>query len=664
MHPLNWIVAIFLVTASTPLEASELPLKFGGRQVDLAPYYFEFPYSIKAISLKNEKIYYSKDTPAGGSRLFVQTWDPSKLFKIDSENASPVTGINLGKINFWRRAYNEALDGLVVAADEDKGERTNLWLFSDRTSKPVKLTNADYIYNFTQSEDGRTIAYLTRYGSSDHSEGCLEILNIGDNREVTTRKLLCDSENRIQAKLNWWAGLRFDEQGIVFTALADGDRKKQELYHYSMATGAASMIVSGHGSSWMSVLSEWREPHRFLFVRDQDLFVHDLASGRETHLRKFKNSVSGSGTLTNAGRQFFYIVTRDIADSTFELFYLDGDELHTTAKFESPTKLSVLDTDADLLILFKQSAGTLLDFETVRIDEAGAIERSQMIAGIAGINDRLANCNVSPVKYSYLDEGLDAPDKRDVDAYLYEPRDEIAPDKRLFVIEAFYGGKNRFTRGFHSLCKVGITTLSPVVRGDNRFGAKFEQSNDGENADAPIRDVLAGARYLQSKFALADGRRIGTFGYSHGGWAAVRSVSYPGKGAFGFGFALAGAGYFDFLQIADEHPDGQTNIRGWIEKEFGNMNSQRDHLSRISPSAHVDRIQVPVFLFHGRNDERISVRHSISFAKKLEQSGVPHRLVIVEAQGHSITGAKNWHQIYGAMFEFLDTVNEGLNQPR
>ena len=72
------------------------------------------------------------------------------------------------------------------------------------------------------------------------------------------------------------------------------------------------------------------------------------------------------------------------------------------------------------------------------------------------------------------------------------------------------------------------------------MGLDFFQANDGKNADAPIRDVFAAGRYLKNRFQV-EPRKIGTFGYSHGGWAAIRSVTYPKKEeSFPFGFAIAG----------------------------------------------------------------------------------------------------------------------------
>ena len=262
------------------------------------------------------------------------------------------------------------LDGLVVKADEDKSERINLCLFSGAVSEPLKLTNADYIYAFTQSDDGRTIAYTARYGSSDHSEGCLELLKIGDDQKVARHKLLCDSASQFGARLNWWADLRFGGQDIIITALADGDRNKSELYRYSIGNGASSLLLKGHGASWLSVIPDWESEKEILYVRDQELFHYDLEKNSTTRLRKFENSIDrkGYGVLLVGEQQYVFIITKDFVKTKFEIFILQDKKLVKTDEFVSQMSLSVVHASEDKLILFKQSAGPI---RTVKWPEKG-----------------------------------------------------------------------------------------------------------------------------------------------------------------------------------------------------------------------------------------------------------------------------------------------------
>ncbi len=637
-----------------PAYAESLIIKYGEREADLTPYLFAFPYNITAISKKNKKVYYTKDKPTGGSYLYVQPWDGDGLFDINTKNAKQISDVSIDDINFEGQEYNEALDALIIIADEAKRENLNLWLFSEQSPKAVRLTDADYIYSFAQSADQRTVVYTSRYGSSDSDEGCLELLTIANNGMTSTQKLFCDSDHKIPAKLNGWGSLRIDDKYIIFTAQKGGSRTNRWIYRYDRLSGDVTRLAGSSG-----VVSTWTDENKFLHEFGKELRIYDIVSGSNLSLHKFQNSFR-IGAMEIGGQTYLYALTKDVSKTTFEIFRLVKNQLIKTDGFVVDMKAGFVHAEDGTVFLYKQSTDTIVDYEKIDIDQAGRILRNDFIKGLTQLNDQLAQCKISRVTYKSVDHIGGFEIKYDIDAYLYEPRNPIAADNRLYLIEAFYGGQNSFSPAFHSFCQVGITTLSPVVRGDSRFGSAFENSNNGIKADAPIRDVIAGARYLQSKYEFSDSRRIGTMGYSHGGWAAVRALSYPGPEHFEFGFALAGAGIYDILQMADDVPEGKTNIRGWFNKEFGNLDTEREYLSYLSATSHMDRIKAPIFLYHGRNDERITALHTISFAEKLRAANKDHELLIIEGQGHSIRGARNWHEIYGAMFKFLERVNAEL----
>lgn len=141
----------FFVVMLTPLDhvqADSLIIKYGDREVNLSSYYFAFLYEVQAISIANEKIYYTKREVDGGSYLHVQQWDGNGQFDINTKAAKQVTDVDIDGIDFWDRKYNKVLDALIVRADEEKREDFNLWLFSERNPQAVKLTDADYIYSF------------------------------------------------------------------------------------------------------------------------------------------------------------------------------------------------------------------------------------------------------------------------------------------------------------------------------------------------------------------------------------------------------------------------------------------------------------------------------------------------------------------------------------
>ena len=650
------LLAFFLVTLTSlnTVQAEPLIIKYGDREVDISPYYFTFPYEIQAISIENKKVYYTMREPDGGSYLYVQQWDGGGQFDINTDSAEQVTDVDIEGINFWNRSYNKVLDALIVSADDANREDVNLWLFSEDNSTPIKLTDADLIPSFSQSPDHRSVVLTSRYGTSDDQEGCLELLTVADDRTASTRKLFCDSDNKIPAKLNSRGALLINDKSIIFSATIGASNYNQFTFRYDRLSGEVTRL------DWPGDVISWIDEGIFLHVGDMKFGIYDIVSGSDIRLHSLLSRFS-VGAMEIGEQTYIYTITNGVSETAFEVFRLVENQLVKTDGFVINMTAKLVHAKGGTIILSKESTTTIIDYEKIDVDQAGRIQRSDFITGLPQLTDQLAACKVSLVTYKSVDHIGDFEIYNDIDAYLYEPRNPIAADDRLYVIEAFYGGRNSFSPEIHSFCQVGITTLSPVVRGDSRLGSVFEDSNNVLRADAPIRDVIAGARYLQSKYEIIDSRRIGTMGYSQGGWAAVRALSYPGPEHFEFGFALAGAGLYNFLQIADGVPEGQTNVPGAFQREFGGLDTGREYLAYLSATSHMDQINAPIFLFHGRNDERITVLHSISFAERLRAAGKSHELLIIENQGHAMRGAENWHQVFDTMFKFLEAVNAGLN---
>ena len=137
------------------------------------------------------------------------------------------------------------------------------------------------------------------------------------------------------------------------------------------------------------------------------------------------------------------------------------------------------------------SPETYAAFDMLTVAQDGSYTTAEAIAGLSDINDQLSHCEVERVRVSHQDKSEASPGAVDLDVFLYRPRVVPPLAQQKFVITAYYGGKNSFS-SYHQLwCALGITTASPAVRGDWRYGTEFANSNDREGADAPIRDTLS-----------------------------------------------------------------------------------------------------------------------------------------------------------------------------
>ncbi len=642
-----------MVTAYAQATENEaLILTFEGRSVDSAPYYYAFPYRIERASLEHRKLYFSRHVEGEGKRLFVTDWDPAAAITLDSDAATKVTDIDLNRINFWRRAYNTRLNGLIAEADDDKAERMNLWLFADGADTAVKLTDVDYVYDFTQSKDHRKVYYTARYGASDAAKGCLEELSIDEGGSTRTRQLICDDDPAMPARINWWSSLRADRKRVVFPALKDGDRNKQELYAYDLTDGSITRLFEGHGKSWVGVWRNWGGETQALFSADRELYRHDFDTGETVLLRIFDQAISDYALAGEGDTPPILVSTETSFETKLEVLMVGPETVDVLSETSIPEDAWLADDHDGTVFIGRFSPEIYAAFEMLTVSPDGTFTARDAIDGLTEINEQLSQCEVERVQITHEDQSDASPGIVTLDAFIYRPRVPPPLPDQKFVITAYYGGENEFSTYHHLWCALGITTVSPAVRGDWRYGTAFANSNDREKADAPVRDTLAIARYLIERFDIPDPRQIGTTGYSHGGWAAVRTLSYPGPERLDLGFAIAGGGFYDLPAVVDPDRNGATNIHGWFDKEFGTAN-QGDLLRFLSPSQHVGMIDAPIFLFHGERDTRVSAEQARAFAALLAAQDKAHRLMIVPDQGHSIRGPEVWTKIRQGVLDLI-----------
>lgn len=643
------------VAAVTPglAAADSLILTYQGRSVDSAPYYYAFPYRAERVSIEHRKVYFSRHVEGEGKRLFVTDWDPSLSISLNSDTATKVTDIDLNTINFWGRAYNTRLNGLIAEADEDKAERINLWLFEDGTDAPRPLTDVDYIYDFRQSDDHSKVYYTARYGTSDAARGCLEELSIVEDGRTQTRQLICDDDPSMPARINWWNNLRVDQDRVLFPALKDGDRNKQEYHAYNFADGSVSLVMSAHGDAWLGVWAGWGDETQALFSTDRDLYRYDFETDTAVLLKTFDTAISDLELAGPGDTPPILVTTETPFETTLDVLTIAPDRATTLSKTTFPEDIWLADGHDGTVLIGRFSPDVFAAFDVLTVSQDGSFTRSEAVDGLSEINDQLSQCHVERVQISHEDTSAETPGRVTLDAFVYRPKEPRPIEEQTFVITAYYGGSNSFSFYHHMWCALGITTVSPAVRGDWRYGTAFANSNDREGADAPVRDTLAVARYLMERFDIPSPRQIGTTGYSHGGWAAVRAISYPGPEQLDLGFAIAGGGFYDLVSVVDPANTDETNIHGWFDKEFGTA-AQDELLRFMSPENFISEIDAPIFLYHGGRDTRVSPSQARAFSDALSKAGKPHDLLILEDQGHAIRGPEAWAKINQHSLDLID----------
>jgi len=86
-------------------------------------------------------------------------------------------------------------------------------------------------------------------------------------------------------------------------------------------------------------------------------------------------------------------------------------------------------------------------------------------------------------------------------------------------------------------------------------------------------------------------------------------------------------------------------------QELGDPKNEAAYNS-ISPIEHVDQIQIPIFIAHGKADSNVSVRQSRQLERELKRHDVLHETFYREWQGHGFRG-KTQIEYYERVADFL-----------
>jgi len=194
----------------------------------------------------------------------------------------------------------------------------------------------------------------------------------------------------------------------------------------------------------------------------------------------------------------------------------------------------------------------------------------------------------------------------------------------------------------------GFTVLQPNYRGSTGYGRKFREAGYKQFGRAMQDDITDGVRWLIDQ-GIADPARIGIYGGSYGGYAALQGlVSTPDLYAAGASYA----GFTDVVRLLnDESVYGYDAANKVL---IGSRWTDRDFLAEISPAFHADKIRVPVLLAHGTDDPTVHIRHTDGMATALEEAGAEFELYRYFGETHGFLDERSRIDFYQKLGDFFE----------
>ena len=219
-------------------------------------------------------------------------------------------------------------------------------------------------------------------------------------------------------------------------------------------------------------------------------------------------------------------------------------------------------------------------------------------------------------------------DGTDVPAYLTLPPGSSG--KNLPALVMPHGGPgSRDVWGFDWLAQFfaarGYAVIQPEFRGSSGFGESWFVNNGFKSWKTAIGDVNAAGKWLIAQ-GIADPARLGIFGWSYGGYAALQSnVLDPDL----FKAVVAVAPVTDLYMLRHES-EGFNNET--VSKQFiGNA-----ELEEASPARHAGVFKAPVLMFHGTNDVNVGFAESETMDGALRRAGKQSELVRYPGLDHQL----------------------------
>lgn len=243
-------------------------------------------------------------------------------------------------------------------------------------------------------------------------------------------------------------------------------------------------------------------------------------------------------------------------------------------------------------------------------------------------------------------------DGLDIHGILTLPKSKEA--KNLPLIMLPHGG-HHFVRDYLEMdrdAKVfaqhGYAVLQPNFRGSGGFGREFQQLGYQNWGTTMINDMTDGVMHLVNQ-GIVDKNRVCAYGASYGGYAALMSaVREPDLYKCTVGFV----GVFDLnLMFTDgDIPQRKAGIN-YLEMAIGR---DKERLDAQSPIKHLDKLKAPVFIIHGKEDQRVPIIHADRLRAELEKRNHPFEWMVKEKEGHGFYKPENNVERWQKMLAFFD----------
>jgi len=234
---------------------------------------------------------------------------------------------------------------------------------------------------------------------------------------------------------------------------------------------------------------------------------------------------------------------------------------------------------------------------------------------------------------------------------LYKPAG-FDPTKKYPVFDTYYGGphaqmvSNVWGDYFNQyMANQGFVVFTLDNRGMARRGRQFENAIYQQLGAAEVDDQLVGIHWLKSQ-PWIDGKHIGVFGWSYGGYMTTMLLAKASDELAG-GVAVAPV----------------TNWRlydtFYTERYLGRPQDNDSGYTRSSPMAWLDGLTSKLYLVHGMADDNVLFLNSTELMAELQKRGTQFQFMAYPGAKHGLNLPGQRSHVYHLIENFFQQQVKG-----